>query len=368
MFRIPLARPWVTEEVKRAVCQVLESGMLTEGQVTRDLEETVAGFVGCREVVAVTSCTTGMEMVLRALGIGPGDEVIVPDFTYPATADAVASVGGTIVIVDCDPETMNVDYPALDAAIGPRTRALLPVSLFGNPLDGDRLADLSRRAGTPVVEDAACSLGATFGGRRVGGIADVSVFSLHPRKPITSGEGGLVCTDDGDLAERIRSSKRFGMRQTGDGRIEFASFGTNAKLSDIQAAVALVQMRHVEEILTRRLNLAERYDKLLQDIPGVTLPRTTPGGVHSYQSYCVLVEERDRVLRELREGGIEVQIGTYALHREPAFRESTRCRWHGPFSGSRHAFEHALSLPLFHDLGEGQQREVVSALARAVGG
>jgi len=362
-MRIPLIRPYVTDEVKARVLQVLDSGHLTEGPVTRELEKAFRDYVGARHALAVTSCTTGLEMALRCLGIGPGDEVIVPDYTYPATAAVIAIVGATAVIVDCDPATMNLDYDAAEAAIGPRTKAMIPVSLFGNPLDYARLDAMKARHGFAIIEDAACSIGAEFGGRRVGVHADFTVFSLHPRKFITTGEGGVVTTDNDQWAEWMESYKHFGMgKATERESIVFERIGTNYKLSNLNAAVGVVQMRHVDELLSTRRSLAARYVERLRGVPGVTLPVVPATGVHSYQSFCIAVPERDRILATLRGSGIEVQIGSYALHRHPAFAPGPQVDVRGPLPGSVTAYERCLALPLFHELTMAQQDEVCDAL------
>ncbi len=207
---IPLMKPYVTPEVKQAVCDVLDSGWLTEGPVTRALEESFGRYIGCEYALAVSNCTVGLETALRALGIGPGHEVIVPDYTYPATAFAVNLVGATAVLVDVHPATLLIDYEALEAAITPRTRAVMPVSIFGNPLDYDRLHQIRARHGLYIIEDAACAIGAAFRNTKVGALADISVFSLHPRKFITTGEGGIITTANREWAEWMLSYTHFG--------------------------------------------------------------------------------------------------------------------------------------------------------------
>ena len=362
-MRIPLIRPYVTDEVKAKVLAVLDSGYLTEGPVTRELERAFRDFTGCRHAIAVTSCTTGLEMALRCLGIGPGDEVIVPDYTYPATASVVAIVGATAVIVDVSAQTMNIDYDALEAAIGPRTKAMIPVSLFGNPLDFERLAAIKARHGVTIIEDAACAIGAEYAGKKVGTLADITVFSLHPRKFITTGEGGLVTTENDAWAAWMESYKHFGMGQATEREsIVFERIGTNYKLSNLQAAVGVVQMQHVGELLAKRRALAARYVESFAGHSSITLPVTTAHGLHSYQSFCIFVEGRDRLLSSIRKGGIEVQIGTYALHRHPAYRGGGLIEVRGSMTGSSWAFEHCLALPLYHDLTSGQQDEVVRAV------
>ena len=367
MARIPLTRPVVDARAKQAVLAVLESGHLTEGPVTAALEARLAAYTGAARAVAVTSCTTGLELTLQALGIGPGDEVIVPDYTYPATATAVARVGARPVVVDVHPKTMLMDPVQAEAAITPSTRALLPVSLFGNPLDPDPWLALARRHGLALVEDAACALGAEMRGQRTGSLADATVFSFHPRKSVTTGEGGMVTTNNADLADRLQSLKRFGLDKLVDRQdIVFARMGTNAKLSDILAALGLAQMERADEFLARRRELAAGYDALLAGQPGITFPEVLAGGRQTYQTYCVFVANRDRILASLHRQGIEVQIGTYSLHRQPAFQDASRCRLVGDMAGSQWAFDHCLALPLFHDMTRGDQETVAAALVAEV--
>jgi dTDP-4-amino-4,6-dideoxygalactose transaminase len=362
-MRIPLIRPYITDEVRAKVLDVLDSGHLTEGPVTRELEASFRDYIGCRHALAVTSCTTGLELALRCLEIGPGDEVIVPDYTYPATAAVVAIVGARAVIVDCARDTMLIDYAAAAAAITPRTRAMIPVSLFGNPLDYEQLDAIRARHGVAIIEDAACAIGADYAGRKAGVHADITVFSLHPRKFITTGEGGIVTTERDDWAAWMESYKHFGIGHgTAREAIVFERIGTNCKLSNLQAAVGVVQMAHIDELLARRRALASRYVEQLTGRPGVSIPATTARGTHAYQSFCIHVPDRDRLLPALRADGIEVQIGTYALHQHPAYAQGGTVEVRGSLEGSTYAFEHCLALPLYHELTFEQQDEVVAAL------
>ena len=362
-MRIPLIKPFLPASVKERVLAVLESGYLTEGKVTMAFEHACGDFLEVPYCLAVTSCTVGLEAVLRYLDVGSGDEVIVPDYTYPATADAVAIVGARVVIVDVDPETMLIDYDALERAITPQTKAVIPVSLFGNPLDYERLATIKKAYGISVVEDSACAFGAEYKGRKVGGFGDFSVFSFHPRKFITTGEGGLITTSDQDGKEWLNSYKHFGLSHSA-GRQEavFQMIGTNYKMSDVLAAIGLGQMDYVETLLARRQELSNNYLELLSQAEQVTVPLTTPGGRHSYQTFCVFVKNRDQVFKNMRSLGIEVQIGTYCLHRQPAFQPGDRCEIRGQLKGSIYAADHCLALPLYHELSQAEQEEVIKML------
>ena len=367
-MNIPLIKPYITQEIKDRVLEVLESGYLTEGPVTKEFENKLKAYIGCKNVIAVTSATTGLEVALRALNIGAGDEVIVPDYTYPATASVIPIVGAKAVIVDVNKDSMLIDYDEIEKAITPKTKAIIPVSIFGNPLDYDRLNVIKQKYNVFIIEDAACSIGAEFKGVKVGNQADISVFSLHPRKFITTGEGGVVTTDNDQWANWINSYKHFGMDMSGASRegIQFEIIGTNYKLCNIQAAVGLGQLNHVELLLARRIELANNYFNLLKDIPEFKIPASLTDAQHSYQSFCIFVENRDRIMKEMKTKGIEVQIGTYALHMHKAFNNHPLVEIKGEMKNSKWCFEHALTLPLFNDLTFQQQGLVITELKSVI--
>ena len=363
MKKIPLTKPYITEKIKARVCEVLDNGYLTEGQVTREFEEKVKKFVGCQYALAVCNCTVGLEMALRAMGVGPGDEVIVPDYTYPATASVVGIVGAIIVLVDVDRETMLMDFDTLEQAITPRTKAIMPVSIFGNPLDYERLDKIKKKYNLYILEDAACSIGAKFNQTYVGNLADISVFSFHPRKFITTGEGGMITTNNRQWADWMLSYKHFGMG-VHESRLTtaFDRIGTNYKLSNVQAAIGLTQMDDIETLLAKRAKISENYYRLLANTLLISFPKTTTNGEHSWQSCCIFVENRDQIMKKLKEKNIESQIGTYSLHMHKAFSENPKCRIMGNMPGSRYAFEHCLTLPLYHEMTDDELKYVVQEL------
>jgi len=369
MYKIPLIKPYIPQSVKDSIAAVLDSGYLTEGPVTKEFEQQIEEFLGCGKCIAVTSATAGLEIALRALNIKEGDEVIVPDYTYPATAAVAPIVGATSVVVDIDKNTMNIDYDKLESAITEKTKILMPVSLFGNPLDYDRLNAIKEKYNVFIVEDAACSIGAEYKRKKVANFADITVFSCHPRKFITTGEGGIIATNNEKLANWMISYKHFGMNisPAERGNIEFDMIGTNYKLSNILAALGVEQMKIIDELLARRRELAARYVDLLNKKHGITIPEITEYGTHSYQTFSVFVEDRDEVMKQMRNSGIEVQIGTYALHMHKAFNSgSEKVRLHGSFENSKYAFEHCLALPMYYEMADTEQQYVVNSLEKCI--
>ena len=363
-MKIPLIKPFINQEIKDRVSDVLDSGYLTEGPVTREFETSLKNYLGCEYALAVTSATTGLEIGLRALGIGEGDEVIVPDYTYPATASVVAIVGAKAVIVDVAKDNMLIDYDELEKAITPKTKAMIPVSLFGNPLDYERLNEIKEKHSLFILEDAACSIGAEFKGERLGSQADITVFSLHPRKFITTGEGGIVTTNNKEWAEWMNSYKHFGMDMSGASRegIQFDIIGTNYKLTNIQAAIGLGQLGAIDKLLSKRIELANNYFSLIEKLDNVQIPSTIVNGQHSYQSFCVFVENRDEIMAQMRADDIEVQIGTYSLHHHKAFNDHALVEIKGDLKNSDWCYRHVLTLPLYNDLTFDQQEMIINKL------
>jgi dTDP-4-amino-4,6-dideoxygalactose transaminase len=355
------------QEAVAALARVLASGRLTQGPNVEAFEDAVAEYCGTRFAVATTSATTALQLVLAALDIRQGDEVIVPDFTYPATANVVLRQGANVRLVDIDPRTYNVDPDAVAEAISPRTRAVIAVDLFGLPADYTALEPIVADREIPLLCDAACALGGAWESRRCGSIGVAGCFSFHPRKILTTGEGGMVTTDDEHLAERARRLRNHGSERDG-WRSVFVEPGFNFRMGELEAALGLVQIAGHDAVIERRRLLAARLTAALADVDGITAPYEPVGGRHAYQAYVTMLDEsvdRDRLIALLRDEEIEATLGTYALHAEPAFAEACGTR-PGDLPVSFAASSRSLALPLHERLREVDVDRVAGALSVAI--
>jgi perosamine synthetase len=335
---IRLAWPDLGEEELVAIAEVLESGRLTMGPKVAEFEAGLAEACDVEHAVAVSSGTSALHLAVLALGIGPGDEVIVPAYTFPATANVVAMAGARPVLVDVDPETMNLRPEAVADAVTERTRAVLAVHLFGRPARWNEL-EAAVPEGVELLEDAAGALGARRDGRPCGGLGRLGCLSFHPRKIVTTGEGGAVTTNDDELAESIRSLRHHGWRGT-----DMPAPGLNYRLPDILCALGRSQLRRLGSLLEERERLAAAYTERLEGV--AQTPSADEGDRHGLQAYVVQLDRRDEALEALREAGIEAQIGTYALHRLGAYCDQ------GPFPGADACYGRALALPFHNRLTE----------------
>ena len=349
---VRLASPAVGEDELAELRDVLESGQLTMGPKVAELEELVARAAGTAHAVAVSSGTAALHLAVLALDLGPGDEVLVPAYTFPATGNVVALCGATPVLVDVDPVTMNMDPADAARRVTRRTKALLAVHLFGRPAPLEAYPEL------PVIEDAAGALGAARGGRPCGSLGTLACFSFHPRKIVTTGEGGAVTTDDPQLAESVRSLRHHGWLPS-DRYDDMPRPAFNYRLSDVLCALGIPQLRRLDELHAAYERVASGYAERLSGLD-VTLPSADPGDTHGLQAYVIQVDGRDAVLAGLRAEGIQCQIGTYALHRLSAYREQ------GPFPGADAAFARALALPLHARLTDAELDRVAGVLDKLV--
>ncbi len=370
---IPLGSPTFGEEELEAVRKVLASGWVAgQGPANRSLEEAWCRLTGAPHSIAVANCTAGLHLALLSLGVGPGDEVIVADYTYPATGHSVAYTGATPVFCDVDPGTWCIDPAVAESLIGPRTVGIIAVDVAGQCADLLTLRELARRKGIFLIEDAACSAGATHHGRPSGhpDLSDIAAFSLHARKGITSGEGGVVTTADDAHAARIRGASCFGVESAlsreGSDELPIPSFttlGYNYKLSDIAAAIAEVQLSKLDQLLAARRHAAARYDEAFAGDELVATPLVGEGNTHTYQGYLLTLDpsvDRGAVAMRLRSLGIGANIGTYASHLQPVYGDTRSC----PVSAD--VFRRHLAIPMSANLTDPQIERVGDAVRSAV--
>lgn len=349
--RIRLARPDVGEAELAAVADVLASGNLTMGAKVGELEQALAEAVGTADAVVCSSGTAALHLALLALGVGAGDEVVVPAYTFPATANAVELCGAHAVLVDVDPTTFLVRPELVADAVTARTRAVLAVHLFGRPVDWEELQTAVPQE-VALVEDAAGALGARYRGTPCGALGLMGCLSFHPRKIVTTGEGGAVTTDEAELAAAIRRLRHHGI--VAGTTMDIPSPGLNYRLPDVLCALGTPQVRRLEKLLTARERVAGWYEERLGHL--VLTPSAAEGDRHGWQAYVVSLDRRDEALDALRSRGIEAQIGTHAVNRLSAYRDS------GSFPGAEAAFARALALPFSSTLTEDEVDRVCAAL------
>jgi dTDP-4-amino-4,6-dideoxygalactose transaminase len=345
------------ERLDAAIKDVLRSGSFVLGPVVRDLEERLAAYCECRHAIGVASGTDALHLALAALDLGPGDEVITTPFTFIATANTISHRGATPVFVDIDSRTFNLDPTALAAAITPRTRAILPVHLYGQPAEMGPIMELAERHRLRVVEDCAQAIGARYHGHRVGSFGDLACYSFYPTKNLGAyGDGGLVTTDDAALAERVDVLRRHGS----PAKYEAELLGFNSRLDALQAAILGVKLDYLDAWNAARRERAAIYDRLLADLP-VQSPYVAPGVEHVYHQYTIRAPRRDALAAYLHEQGIATMIYyPIPLHRQPVY--ASLGLGPGSLPASEAASAEVLSLPMYPELSPAAQHEVAAAI------
>ena len=378
---LPITAPAFDETEYRHLAEAFDSGWVTQGPLTERFEQQVAERHRARRALATTSATAALHISCAALGLGPGDEVVVPAVTWITSANAAEYVGAKAVFADVSLETFNLDPASFEAAITPRTKAVVVVHLFGLAAEMDEVMAIARRHGLAVVEDAACAIGTTYEGVPVGAIGDLGCFSFHPRKIVTTGEGGMVTTNDEELARKVHVLRNHGSTGPPDPAVEahgpwtmptFDALGFNLRFSDIQAAVGLAQLTKLDGLLAERRALAHAYNDLLAGVDGVQTPTAGPVEGHNYQSYVIRLTDADRALRNrvmeaMAADEIETRPGTHAVHRQGFYREKYGIAAED-FPRAARCEDTTITLPLFPGMRRDEQERVVGVLAGTLAG
>jgi len=376
LARINVMKPLLGEEEAKALAEVVASGWVAQGPKVKEFETLFAAGQGVRHAVATSSCTTALHLALVVAGIGPGDDVLVPSLSFIATANAVTYVGARPVFCDVDPATGNVTAETIHAALTLDTRAVIVVDQGGVPLDLDPIRGLCDRHEITVIEDAACAVGSTYKGKPVGAGADVAVWSFHPRKILTTGEGGMLTTNRADWAARARTLREHSMSVSATDRHGsvlappevYLEVGFNYRMTDLQAAVGIVQLGRLPEILQRRRDIASRYVSGLAGLRGLRLVSDPPYGTTNFQSFWIEVlpsfaTSREGLMEKLADAGISARRGIMAAHRQPAYR--WRDGGNASLQHTERLNDRTLILPLFHDLSDEGLGRIISTIRAA---
>ena len=386
-MRIPITKTVFDEMDMKLIQEPLKSGWVVQGPFVKQFEDAFASFTGSAYAVATSSCTTALHLSLCALGIGPGDEVIVPAFTWIATANVVEYIGARPVFCDIDLRTFDLDVGQLAERLNPRTKAIIPVHLFGLPAEMDALLGLARKYQFHIIEDAACGFGARSHGQHVGTFGDFGCFSFHPRKAITTGEGGMILTQDAKLAELCRSLRDHGASKSDLARhhgkaafllSEFNQLGFNYRMTDIQGALGVGQMRKANWIQERRYARAGRYEQLLREFTWLQRPAVPEGIQHGYQSYvCLFTPEnptlanldhlhdlRNSLMMRLEESGVSTRQGTHAVTNLGYYEKKYRIKC-TDYSNALLADRLSITMPLYAQMSDEEQDFVIESLQGA---
>lgn len=375
---IQVARPSLGVEEEAAVLEVLRSGWISQGPKVAEFERQFATYVGAPHAIAVSSCTTALHLAMVAADVREGDEVICPSLSFIATANAIRYVGAKPVFADIDPVTYNLDPNRVEEAITPRTRAILAVHQVGMPAAMTELADIGKKHGIAVLEDAACAIGSSYMGERIGHPHSLlACFSFHPRKVLTTGEGGMITTADGELAARLRRLRQHAMSVSDLARHSskkivtesYEEVGYNFRMTDLQAAVGLVQLTRLPGFLDRRRKRAATYTKVLTDLPFFLAPTEPEGCESNFQSYMARMLEtspvdRDELMQKLLDRNVSTRRGVMAIHREAPYRDPI---WDAKLPNTDKVTDSTIILPIYDQMSDHDQEFVLDSIFDVLG-
>ncbi len=353
-MKVHLSRPDITEAEIQAVCAVLRSPNLSLGPKLGEFERAFADYIGTKRAVAVNSGTSGLFLCLSAMGIGPGDEVITTPFTFIASTNCILMVGAKPVFVDIDPANLNIDPAGIEASVTKKTKAILPVEVFGSPAGFDRICRVALKHNLPVLEDSCEALGSALNGKKTGTLGKMSVFAFYPNKQMTTGEGGMIMTDDDELADMCVSLRNQG-RGKGGGWLGHERLGYNYRLSDINCALGIVQLSRIEEIKAKRRKVAQTYQEMLGGDERIIVPSEPKGCEVSWFVFVirlageVSLERRNAVLEAMRSRGIQVSNYFPPVHLQPFMAEQLNCK-EGDYPVTEAVSKSTIALPFYNNL------------------
>lgn len=362
---IRLSSPNIGEDEIKEVAKVFDSKNLVQGDKVYELEKLVKEYLNVEQAIAVSSGTAALHLALIVLGVKPGDEIIVPNFTFPATANVVEIVGAKTILVDVGIDSLCIDTKIIEDKITNKTKAIIPVHEFGQCANMDEIMELAKKYNIHVIEDAACALGAEYRGKKAGTIGDIGCFSLHPRKSITTGEGGIIVTNNSEIANKLKIIRNHGLDYI-EGKPNFVLAGYNYRMTNIQGAIGCVQMKKLDKINDINKKIATLYNEKISNIDGVAIPSNKEYGQRIWQTYHLLLDKkynRDKIIGKLKEKNIEANFGAYSVHNQPYYKDKYKYK-DEYFKNSIYAYNYGLALPLHGDLKDSDIDYILKELER----